>query len=242
MNLGWKLALHIRGITKDDVLKTYATERLTAVKYLINYDKDISVLMSHQWPSWYKGDPNADPYILLGEIFEKAASFNTGLGISYPSNVLNKDSTVKLSILPGSRPPDVDLTMPGTNRVTRFQRVTRNLAKFYVVVYAGKIATTKESLLALERFLQTAGEELLTNDAVSWITIVCDLSCSPYEALGMNPFGSAYYDPTASAHKKIGISSKTGGVVILRPDGLVGSAGPVDGLWIREYFRSILND
>ena len=242
MNLGWKLALHIRGITKADVLKTYAIERMTAVKRLIGYDKDISVLMSHQWPSWYKGDRSADPYILLGEIFEKAASFNTGLGISYPLNAVNQDSAVNLNVSAGARPPDVDLTMPGTNRPIRFQRVTRNLAKFYVVVYTGRVESTRKSLLALEEFLQTAGEELSADDAISWITISCTLGCSPYEALGMMPFGSAYFDPTMFAHEKIGMNTDTGGVVVLRPDGLVGSAGPIHGPWIWEYFKSILND
>lgn len=222
------------------MLRTYSSERLTAVNRLINYDKDISVLMSHKWPSWYTGDPDADPYIVLGEIFDQAASFNTGLGISYPSNVLNHASTMDLNALAGARPPDVDLMMPGTNTAIRFQRVTRNLAKFWVVVYTGNPESTKTSLLNLEKFLETS-KELNTNQAIGWITINPTVGFSPYEALGMKPFGNLYFDPTNVAHEKIGISSETGGVMVLRPDGLVGSAGHIDGPWIEAYFKSIMD-
>lgn len=220
------------------MLKTYSPERLTAVQRLINYDKDISVLMSHKWPSWYKGDPDADPYIVLGEIFEQAATFNTGLGISYPPNVLNQDSVVELNVLPGARPPDIDLVMPGINKAVRFQRVTRNLAKFWVVLFTGNASSTKSSLLDLEKYLETA-KELTTHDAIGWITITPSVGCSPYEALGMKPFGDTYFDPTNSAHEKLGINMERGGVVILRPDGLVGSGGSIDGPWIKGYFENI---
>lgn len=240
VNLGWKLALHIRGATKPEVLSTYSPERLTAVNRLINYDKDISLLMSHKWPSWYTGDPNADPYIVLGEIMNQAASFNTGLGISYPPNVLNHASTVALNVLAGARPPDVDLMVPGINKAIRFQRVTRNLAKFLVVVYSGKPESTKTSLLILEKFLETA-KELTTNQAIGWITISPTVGFSPYEALGMKPFGNLYFDPTNVAHEKIGIGLETGGVMVLRPDGLVGSAGHIDGPWIEAYFKDIMD-
>lgn len=240
VNLGWKLALHIRAVTKPEVLRTYSSERLTVVNRLINYDKDISVLMSHKWPSWYTGDPDADPYVVLGEIFDQAASFNTGLGISYPPNVLNHASTLDLNVLVGARPPDVDLMMPGINTAIRFQRVTRNVARFWVVVYTGNPQFTKTSLLKLESFLETA-KELTTNRAIGWITISPTVGFSPYEALGMNPFGNLYFDPTNVAHEKIGISLETGGVMVLRPDGLVSSAGHIDGPSIEAYFKNIMD-
>lgn len=240
VNLGWKLALHIRAATKPEVLRTYSSERLTVVNRLINYDKDISVLMSRKWPSWYTGDPDADPYVVLGEIFDQAASFNTGLGISYPPNVLNNASTVDLNVLAGARPPDVDLMMPGINTPIRFQRVTRNVAKFWVVVYTGNPQTTKTSLLELESFLETA-KELTTNRAIGWVTISPTVGSSPYEALGMNPFGNLYFDPTNVAHEKIGISLETGGVIVLRPDGLVSSASHIDGPSIEAYFKNIMD-
>ena len=239
VNLAWKLALQIRGLSQRNVLQTYTTERMTAVQRLINYDKDIATLTSGKWPSWYKGDPSADPYIMLGKIFDEAASFNTGLGISYPPNAINDKSATAINIIPGSRPPDVDLVTPGTNRKVRFQRLTPNFAKFTVVVFAGKPDYTRTSLLNLEKFLETS-KDLRSHQAIEWLTISTVIGCSPYEAIGMNPFGNAYYDPSNLAHEKFGIQLEDGGVVILRPDGLVGSGGLIDGQWIRSYFSNIL--
>jgi len=239
VNLGWKLALQIRGITQDGVLKTYSPERMSAVQQLINYDKDIALLMSHKWPSWYKGDPSADPYLALGELFEKAAPFNTGLGITYPSNILNQASGQPLAVVPGSRPPDVELAMPGTNRSVRFQRITRNLGKFWVVVFTGNVNSTRPSLKALEKHLES-NEALKPQGTIGWITISPVVGCSSYEAIGMKPFGDTYYDATSIAHEKFGVEMEKGGLVVLRPDGLLGSAGPIDGQWLKAYLMSIL--
>lgn len=240
VNLGWKLALQIRGITRDSVLRTYSAERKTAVQQLIDYDRDIAMLMSRKWPSWYKGDPKADPNLALGELFEKAAPFNTGLGISYPPNVLNQEPRVQLAVVPGSRPPDVELSTPGTNRNVRLQRITRNIARFWVVVLTGNVSSTRSSLQEMERFLNS-DIELKTNKTIGWVTVSPVVGCSPYEAIGMQPFGDTYYDSTSSAHNRFGVDMEKGSVVILRPDGLVGSAGPVDGSWIKSYFCKVIH-
>ncbi|KAJ6021068.1 hypothetical protein N7540_006572 [Penicillium herquei] len=226
VNLAWKLALHIRGVTNPAVLQTYSTERISAVQQLIEYDKDISILMSHKWPAWYTGDPNADPYIVLGTIFEKAASFNTGLGISYTSNHLNRLSTEFQGVRAGSRPPDVELTMPGTGRKMRFQEITRNVAKFWAVVFTGDISTTRMRLLQLRKDLETKEN---FNGNVGWITVSAAAGCSPYEALSMDPFGNLFFDLEYVAHQKFGLES--GGIVIIRPDGLDSTSyANVDGL------------
>jgi phenol 2-monooxygenase len=247
VNLGWKLALQIRGITQKCVLDTYSPERMSAVQKLINYDKDISTLMSYKWPSWYEGDKSADPYLLLGEIFTEAASFNTGLGISYGVNALNQGGggkgekqRVELSVVPGSRPPDVDLVTPGTNQKVRFQQVTRNIGKFHVVVCLGNIAATRPSLLDLRAFLDDTSNPLRNHEAVSWVTISPTVGNSPFEAIGMKPFGDMYYDPGNEAHGKFGVEADKGAVLVLRPDGLVGSVGGIEGGWVREYFGGLL--
>lgn len=239
VNLGWKLALHIRGLARPNVLDTYSTERTSAVQRLINYDKDISTLMSRQWPSWYKGDPNADPNVILGEIFEEAAPFNTGLGISYGPNVVNKSSTSDLNTISGARPPDLELTTPGTNQNVRLQRLTRNFGNFWVVVFTGNVHSTKPLLSKLKEFLEGA-PELKTHQAINWLTVTMPTGCSTYESIGMQPFGDTYYDGAGLAHTKLGIDLEKGGMLILRPDGLVGSGGPIDGPWMREYFSQVL--
>jgi phenol 2-monooxygenase len=56
----------------------------------------------------------------------------------------------------------------------------------------------------------------------------------------MKPFGDTYFDPSSVAHGKLGIDPHQGSVIILRPDGLVGSSGPIEGSWIEEYFAEIM--
>ncbi|KAH8703576.1 putative 2,4-dichlorophenol 6-monooxygenase [Talaromyces proteolyticus] len=239
VNLGWKLALQVRGFTKSEVLETYGLERKTAVEKLIDYDKDISLLMTHKWPSWYTGDKAADPYLVLGKIFEETTSFNTGLGISYSTNVLNQTPSVDISVTAGSRASDVELTVPGINQKTRLHRVARNQGKFWVVVFAGKVESTSSALQALRSFLY-ANNRLYLHPAIGWITVSASLGCSPYEAIGMVPFGDMYYDPAQEAHAEFGIDTAEGGVVIIRPDGLVGSGCGIDGAAISKYFSTIL--
>ena len=243
VNLGWKLALAIRNVTSLEVLQTYSVERRSAVQQLIDYDRDIAMLMTHKWPAWYTGDRSADPYLALGELFERAAPFNTGLGISYQANVVNQiNSNSKLAVVPGSRPPDVELSMPGTLQTTRLQRVTRNVAKFSVVVFVGHIDATRSAMEALETYLETdkTAALLSSHEAIDWLTISPVAGPSPFETLGMKPFGNTYYDTTTLAHQKFGVDLAKGAVVILRPDGLLGGAyDTIDGSHVKEYFTKL---
>lgn len=253
VNLAWKLSLQIRGLSTPQVLETYNSERTSAVTRLINYDKDISLLMTHKWPLWYKGDPSADPHVVLGRIFEEASSFNTGLGISYSENVINQMNPVYYnsscsktaesepgSIVPGSRAPDTELITPCTNLKIRLHRVTRNICKFKIVVFTGTAKLEPApALKALREYLQRH-PHLASHEAIGWITIPGGLSCSSYEALGMDPLGETYYDPSGSAHKRYGVSLERGGVVVIRPDGLVGFRCGIDGEEVRGYFSKVL--
>ncbi|KAJ5454116.1 2-4-dichlorophenol 6-monooxygenase [Penicillium daleae] len=240
VNLGWKLASHIRGFTRPEVLKTYSAERKTAVEKLINYDKDISLLMTHKWPAWYDGDKNADPYLVLGKIFQEAASFNTGLGISYPENVINQTPSAELGVVPGTRSPDAVITVPGINHKTSVHQVARNVGKFWVIVFTGKVESTKSALKALQSYLET-DKELYSHPALRWVTVSATPGCSPYEALGMQPFGDTYFDQTGEAHAAYGVHLAKGGVVILRPDGLIGSGCSLNGASVRQYLSKIMN-
>ncbi|PYH96456.1 2,4-dichlorophenol 6-monooxygenase [Aspergillus ellipticus CBS 707.79] len=242
VNLAWKLALQIHGVAHPAVLDTYTTERQSAVQRLINYDKDISLLMTQKWPSWYDGDTSADPNILLGEIFEQAASFNTGLGISYQTNVLNQTqetSSEDVSVKPGTRAPDLDLTTPGTFQPVRLHQILHNFCRFHILVFTGlDIESIKPTLLSLRECLATHPE--LGHRTINWLTVCGSIGCSPYELLGMQPFGDTYFDPKGEVHRTYGIDAQKGGVVVIRPDGLVGFVGELEGGCIRGYFSKIL--
>ncbi|KAF2660804.1 FAD/NAD(P)-binding domain-containing protein [Lophiostoma macrostomum CBS 122681] len=246
VNLGWKLSLVLQGLAKPDLLQTYEAERLPNVHKLINYDKDISRLMTMQLPENWNGDPNADPNEILGTVMAEAATFSSGLGIYYePDSSLNLVQSAGLSsVQPGQRAPDCSLQKPATFEPTRLQAVTPNLAKFYIVLFAGDVAVTKE---ALARFTSAVaslqwlfGAEL----PISWISIFSGPGgASAYETLGGMPHGKVFYDENHSAHQRYGIDVNKGAVFVLRPDGWVGTVtelGQGAGHALETYFKRFL--
>ena len=240
VNLGWKLALTIKGLAHPDLLSTYNAERQPVVQQLINYDKELSVLMSGRLPPSYTGPKDADPNDVVGKIMQEVTQFNLGLGITYPSNKLNvtSDSSGICAIRPGHRCPDVKLRMPGTNETIRLQRVTLNFAKFWVLVFAGEPHHTLSALTNLKTFVSKLD---LENLPIDFVTIPAITGNSPMEALGIEPFGNAYYDSEHLAYNRFGIDVTHGALVIVRPDGWVGSVvaltKPEE---LKTYFQSIL--
>ena len=154
VNLAWKLSLVLRGLAKPDILQSYQAERLPNVRKLIQYDKDISRLMTNRPPENWQGKPEElDVNQLLGKLMAEAGTFSSGLGIRY---VANKDASMVVEgswkpaesldmVASGMRAPDVTLLRPGTFVPTRLQSETPNTACFSVVVFAGHSSSPGES-------------------------------------------------------------------------------------------------
>ena len=246
VNLGWKLSLVLQGLAKPDLLQTYEAERLPNVHKLINYDKDISRLMTMQLPENWTGHPQADPNEILGTVMAEAATFSSGLGIYYePDSTLNLVQSSGLStVQPGQRAPDCALQKPATFEATRLQSQTPNIAKFYIVLFAGDVAVTRE---ALARFTSAvASLQWLFNGEfpINWISIFSGPGgASAYETLGGMPHGKVFYDEDHSAHQRYGIEVNKGAVFVLRPDGWVGTVtelGQGANTALETYFKSFL--
>lgn len=157
INLAWKLSLVLRGIAKPSLLETYEHERRPNAQKLINYDKDISVLISKRLPKSWTGDPNADPNAVLGQILQEAKGFNTGLAIGYERNILNVSSespeasltpihTCPTPATPGYRAPDALLITPATFEPVRLHTLIPNNSRFYVILFTGNPTQTRSNL------------------------------------------------------------------------------------------------
>ncbi|KIX94360.1 uncharacterized protein Z520_10070 [Fonsecaea multimorphosa CBS 102226] len=227
VNLGWKLAMVLKGLAYPSLLETYESERRPNVQKLIDYDKDISRLMTMQLPSEWKGDPNADPNEILGYVMQEASSFTTGLSIAYSENMLNvggplaggSDTAPK----PGQRGPDVALTKPGTLEATRLQKETPNNARFSIVIFSGVPCDTNPSLAAFSTNLDKSVVLMKPGVPVNWLTIPAAVGPSAFELLDGNPVGKVFYDRDQTAHKRYGVPVDQGAVVVLRPDGWIGT-------------------
>ncbi|KAL5121525.1 hypothetical protein ACEQ8H_000597 [Pleosporales sp. CAS-2024a] len=231
VNLGWKLSLVLQGLAKPDILDTYQAERLPNVQRLINYDKDISRLMTMQLPENWTGDANADPHVVLGLVMKEAAAFSSGLGICYePDSYLNlAQSTGLSSVQAGQRAPDVPLQKPATFEATRLQTQTPNHATFYIALFAGHVARTKTFLATFTQAVAGVSWLFDAKLPIQWILILAGPGgASAFETLGRVPFGKVLYDDDDSAHQRYGIDVDKGAVFVLRPDGWVGTVVEMD--------------
>ncbi|KAJ4348827.1 uncharacterized protein N0V89_010205 [Didymosphaeria variabile] len=246
VNLGWKLSLVLQGLANPDILDTYEAERLPNVQKLINYDKDISRLMTMQLPENWQGDPDADVNEVLGQVMTEAATFSSGLGIYYePDTYLNLTQSSDVStVQPGQRAPDVALQKPATFEATRLQTVTPNTARFYIVLFAGDVAITRHHLSAFTSSFPQSHWLFDPKYPVSWITIFDGPGGpSTYESLGGMPFGSVFYDADHSAHERYGVCANKGAIIVLRPDGWAGTVtelGSAGKAALERYFRRFL--
>lgn len=246
VNLGWKMSLVLQGIANPDILHTYEAERLPNVQRLINYDKDISRLMTMQLPENWTGDPDADPNEILGVVMEEASTFSSGLGIYYePDTYLNLGQSTGLSsVQAGQRAPDVPLQKPATFEATRLQTETPNTATFYIALFAGDVAQTKSSLATFTKAVSGVSWLSDADLPVQWLSIFAGPGGpSAFETLGGMPFGRVFYDEDHSAHQRYGIVIEKGAVFVLRPDGWVGTVVEMDdgaAAKLEKYFSRFL--
>lgn len=255
VNLGWKLAMVLNGTLKPDVLETYDLERRPNAQKLIKYDEDISILISGRLPTGWTG--NKDPNAALGEIFEEATGFNTGLTIGYEPNVAvwrnqaNENpeekkarSTIPAPAIPGYRAPDVRLLLPALWEPVWLNEVTPNVARFYVMIFAGDAQDSQEKFQAFRSTLVSSKHFSIGNDGITaspqpwpvdFLTILRQRSASVWADLGTDPLGNAYYDTDdGNAGRRYGLDSKAGSVFILRPDGFIGAIFPLSSQGAEE--------
>ncbi|KAI1106185.1 FAD binding domain-containing protein [Jackrogersella minutella] len=236
VNLAWKLSLKLRGLASLGLLETYQAERLPNVKQLIQYDKDISRLMTNRLPENWEGDPNADVNVVLGQLMDEVGGFTSGLGISYeiqdnPLNIKGTFRSFEPLVAPGRRGPDITLLRPATLEPTRLIRELSNTGAFNVLIFASecKPAIPEDIYDDVPRLYDDMArvsgvQDFISHGCIKFTTILPRYTPSPYEFLGHEPLGRAYFDgEDRAAYQRYGIASTQGAIVVLRPDGWIGT-------------------
>ncbi|RFN49048.1 phenol hydroxylase [Fusarium flagelliforme] len=111
-NLGWKIALVVKGIAKPDILKTYQSERRRVAQDLIEFDHRFSRLFSGR-PAKDVMDEEGVSMEEFKDAFEKGNMFASGLSVNYgPSNLVAKagDALAQADGVKTVSPPAVSLT------------------------------------------------------------------------------------------------------------------------------------
>jgi phenol 2-monooxygenase len=242
VNMGWKLAGVVKGWYKPEVLHTYESERKPIAEHLIDMDKTYSALISGTIPDKY-AHISSDPNVVLYEVFTSEALFTTGLGVHYDENVINL-KTASGAVRCGWRAPDALVYGPGRGTPIRLQQLTPNVGTFHVVVFAGEPLLTAAKLKTFRSYLDRPNSFLgdLDSRAVKLLTIIHGNKPQSEEAMGVSRFGNVYYDHQGQAHSRYGVSYGEGGLVIIRPDGILGFATRLDaGPDISRFFARILS-
>ena len=252
VNLSWKLAGVLKTWYHPSIHLTYNSERRPIAEKLIQLDKTFSALISGKVPAELKAI-STDPNVLFSKVIDENVRFTTGFGIGYGPNMLNVP-TKSGTLASGCRPPDVLVYAPGASSrlPTRLQTVTKNFGSFWVVVFAGEPLLTRTSLktfrLHLDNsttaaFLRKAEADAINGGEmrrIKLLTMIVGNKPQVDEALGISRLGLVYYDHDTSAHMRYGMSPSEGGVVVLRPDGMLAFATGLDSAReVDEYFDGI---
>ena len=171
-NLGWKLALVIKGIATPSILKTYESERRTVAKELIEFDQGFSRLWSKP-PAKHAADEAGILMENFQEAFHKQRLFSSGYAVDYGSSLLvAKDTTfddgVKIngarcvlktqepesqtksqqhlatSIHLGQRFPSFKVINQCDARSWHFAQVLKASGHFHIVLFAGDVSKTNQ--------------------------------------------------------------------------------------------------
>ena len=86
-NLGWKIALVVKGLAKRSILKTYQSERRRIAQDLITFDHRFSRLFSGR-PAKDAADEAGISMAEFKEAFVKGAMFASGLAVNYGASIL----------------------------------------------------------------------------------------------------------------------------------------------------------
>lgn len=233
VNLAWKLGGVVKGWYSTDMLRTYDNERRLAAQHLIELDKAFSATISGQIPDTHKG-LYADANELFTKLFDESIQFNIGLGIHYNESIINKAPSTGM-VSAGWRAPDALVYAPGSRIPVRLFLLTRNTGMWSILIFAGQPTLTRETL-ALSMKKLTVSLENLPKGMVRCFTLIAHSITEGDQVFAIPRIGHAYYDSDRSAHAAYTISTSSGGVAILRPDGILGYATALEEIETVEGF------
>lgn len=238
VSLAWKLGGVIKGWYRPEILQTYEDGRRPAAQHLLELDKAFSAAISGTIPEKYKDSPfNANE--LFTKLFDETILFNTGLGISYGENPINKAPSTGM-ISAGRRGPDALIMASGSRLPVRLYQMTKTTVQWCIIVFVGRPDMTRDmmskSVPELNALRATLPEKM-----IRFITLAAGSVDDGESAFGNPGVGNIYYDQDRSAHERCSIATAKGAVVVLRPDGILGYTTLLDGITgIRDLFSGFV--
>lgn len=241
-NLVWKLAGTLKGWYKDDVLSTYASERREVAKKLIALDKLVAATISGDIPAAYT-QTETNPDEVLKKLILQNSGFSTGLGIEYEKSVINKEANIG-TIVAGTRAEDSLIYQPGPLVPIRLHYLLNeeSQGRWSVLIFVGHASQNGGKVAALRTRLASDMGVLSGAPFLNMLTIVAGSIPGAWDAFDGPAIGKLYLDKDFTAHDRYGITYENGGIVVVRPDGILAYSSPLDGLDdIKEFFTGFCN-
>ncbi|PIL24615.1 hypothetical protein GSI_12499 [Ganoderma sinense ZZ0214-1] len=261
-NLAWKLAYVLRGWAGMSLLKTYESERLKYAQELINFDKKWSKLFRDKPQS----EANADGVSheeFLG-MLATSNGFMSGIGIHYEPSVIvdPRHQSYASKVVVGQRMIPYDFIGAADAVPVNIHDMLPSDTRFKILVFTGDISeegtmnrvrALAERMVAptgfLKRFGKGAYEDMFD------VLCICatkqdKMDFTDVPILFRSHWSKVLLDDKdmmgrcgGGGYEAYGINPAEGAIVVVRPDGFVGTVAPFEHLDdITRYFASFLLD
>jgi len=164
-NIGWKLALVLKGQGHPNLLKTYNIEREKIAADLIAFDRELVQVVQSEKPQ----EELADHYI-------KSARYTAGLTATYDDSLITKaewsDQVLAGNLKAGMRFPSTQVVKFCDAKAMQLVKAFPADGRWRVLVFAGDILDDR----AAERLKNVRAQTLFLitfTDFASWVTIFC---------------------------------------------------------------------
>lgn len=262
-NLAWKLVHVIRGWANVSLLKTYEFERKKYARDLIEFDKEFAHLFASK-PRTAGEHNGVSPEVML-RAFTTFGGFSSGIGVHYNDSAIvnSKHQTYAKGLVAGERVPPQTFIRAADGRPYELQDLLPSDTRFKLLIFAGdisvqdqleKVRTVADHLFAKGRGLWKCvfpGEQLVS---VFDVLTICKTSLR--RMIGLidelpkelrSHWSRVFVDDKdiqgkqgGNGYANFGINP-TGVVVIVRPDGYVGTIVPFDNVKdVEGYFASFM--
>ncbi|EJF56268.1 hypothetical protein DICSQDRAFT_113295 [Dichomitus squalens LYAD-421 SS1] len=261
-NLAWKLTYVLRGWSPIFLLKTYESERRAYAQALINFDKGWSKLFTAKPRTEENQDGITHEQFL--NAFKTFSGFTSGIAIHYgPSVIVDVTyQTLASNLVIGERMLPHIFIRAANAQPVEIQDLLPADTRFKILVFAGNLSIDKDKVklqtlaAALdkpENFLKRYGR----GDVEKWevFDVLCFSSAKQDQVdyLDFPEFFRPHYSRVflddedmhgrsgGGGYAKYGVDQSAGAIVVVRPDGYVGTIASLDGVdFINTYFAALL--
>ncbi|KAI0628037.1 FAD binding domain-containing protein [Trametes polyzona] len=259
-NLAWKLAHVLRGWADLSLLKTYEFERRKYAQDLIDFDKKFSKLFSGKPRTEENQDGVTHEEFL--EAFQTFGAFTSGIGVHYlPSAITHTQHQACASkLIIGERLVPHVFVRAADARPYDIQDVLPSDTRFKILVFAGTLTDAAQAarVRALAEEMDAPGSfyHRFGHGDPAKVFDVLSIGAAKKEDVNytdLPPFLRQHWskvllDDTdlyarvgGGGYEKYGIDHQQGAIVVVRPDGYVGTVAPFDQLQdIDAYFSSFM--